>query len=152
MRKFLYLLVLLPAILCAQESGSKIENLYITNLGEVVNQLKGISKRMNRDDGISIATVSFSSANVLLFSGSVELLGFIASTATADVYIDFRTTGTLVDYATTNIMLSVPLSTGSSGTTYKFPYAIKTDIGWSAKMNVNTVRFVTYIYRKIKNE
>mgnify|MGYP001606523567 CR=1 FL=1 len=126
--------------------------MYITNLGEVVNQLKGISKRMNRDDGISISTVSFSSANVLLFSGSVELLGFIASTATADVYIDFRTTGTLVTYSTTNIMLSVPLSTGSSGTTYKFPYAIKTDVGWSAKMNVNTVRFVTYIYRKIKNE
>ena len=79
-------------------------------------------------------------------------MAFIASTSPAGTYIDFRTTGVAYGYETTNVMMSIHLSTSEAGTTYKFPFALPTSLGWVAKVNVNTVRFISYIYRKSKDE
>lgn len=126
--------------------GKEIMEFKLTDAAQIIQ----VIKEMDRD--VSIATVSFSSSNVLLFTGAGELLGYIASTATANTYIDFRTTGTIIGYETTDTKVSIHLSTGVEGTTYKFPFALSTTSGWAAKVNVNTVRFISYIYRKFPSE
>ena len=123
--------------------------------------------------GVSIATITFSSANCQLFIGDGVVYGFIASSNTSiDDYVSFRrSTGILTgftnagqvatsgDYTATEEIARVYLSTaastqgdrlviGNKGMSYKFPAPIRVKHGCAAKASVGTVGIITYLYHK----
>lgn len=127
--------------------------------------------------GVDRSTVSFSSANVLCFSGVGSVVGFVLSSGTTvSDYVLFRDTGSLIsgaisgrspgdaadDYLTGAEIVRVYVSTtasvsgstvnyGSSqlGTTYYFPKPIRVYRGLTAKLNVATYNMLTVLWNKL---
>jgi len=106
----------------------------------------------NQYGGVEIATASFNTNNLQLFSGVGELLAFTASTSTSGNYIDFRSTGSSTGDETHAIIASIPLSTAETGTRYIFPFALPTKLGIAANPNVGTIRSITYYFRAKQDE
>lgn len=127
--------------------------------------------------GVSIATITFSSANCQLFQGEGVVYGFVATSNTALTdAISFRSsTGILTgfqdagrvgdgDYTTTNEVLRVHLSSypsvignvvnfsGQLGMQYKFLAPARFKNGAAAKANVGTIGLITYFYHKFSNK
>lgn len=123
--------------------------------------------------GVDIATVSFSSSNVLLSAGDCSVIGFIASSNTSPTdYISIRSTGGVVgatdggfgvaDYDTSAEVVRVYLSSFTlgavspsyinQGMSYKFPAPIRMKGGATGKTNVRNINFITFLYHKFAQQ
>lgn len=126
--------------------------------------------------GVSIASITASSANCQLFVGDGVVYGFVASSNTSITdYISFRVSTGIHDsridaggpndgdYNTSNEFVRVYLSsipsnvsgvavlTGKLGTTYEFPAPIRVKQGVAAKASVPTVNTIIYLWHKIED-
>lgn len=119
---------------------------------------KGESAQSWQYAGVDYATASASTNNIMLFTGEGVIVGFVASSNTAaSDYVAFRTTNSVVGAEVTDEVARVFLSTVSYtvtnaqyGTTYLFPAPIHVTKGAAARMSVNTVTLITYLFHKFE--
>jgi len=126
--------------------------------------------------GVNVATISFSSANFLLFGsggGSVSWFHVSSNTSSTD-FLSFRSTGNVspspnnglgADFVTTDEIARVYISTNALspssgflgtgttedlavGYTYTFPSPMRSNRGLAVKANVHTIRMITIGYTK----
>src|SRR3990167_925517 len=123
--------------------------------------------------GVDVATISFSSANALLFPGAGSILGLaISSHSSNQDFIVFRATSSLeasavsasasfatADYRTTNEFFRVYYSSAQANSgdynnqygltfNYRFPAPIRVKAGATAKANVGTMQNILIFFTK----